>query len=57
MTALRTGDAKAIAFGERFARNSVAGMAGLGLFTGFAVVDDGRLFPFIAVVLCRRERQ
>ncbi|AKC85940.1 hypothetical protein [Pseudoxanthomonas suwonensis] len=39
------------AFGERFARNWAAGMAGLGLFTAIAVVvGPGRLFPFAAVV-------
>lgn len=43
---------KQAAFGEGFARNWVAGMAGLGLFTAMAVVaGQGRLFPLAAVVL------
>lgn len=40
------------AFGERFARNSAWGMAGLGLFTAVAVVAQGGSFPFIAAVAC-----
>jgi hypothetical protein len=40
------------AFGERFARNWAAGMAGLGLFTVItAVAGQGRVFPLAAVVL------
>lgn len=39
------------AFGERFARNSAAGMAGLGLFTMVVVVaGQGWWFPLAAVV-------
>ena len=45
------GEAQAV-FGERFARNSAMGMAGLGLFAAIAVVMQGGLFPFVAVALC-----
>ena len=41
----------AIGFGERFARNSMWGMAGIGMFCAVAVVMQGAVFPFLAVVL------
>lgn len=41
-----------LAFGERYARNWAAGMAGLGVFTAMAVVvGEGRPFPLVAAVL------
>ena len=41
----------AIGFCERFARNSMWGMAGIGMFCAVAVVMQGAVFPFLAVVL------
>lgn len=45
-------DAMPAAFGERFARNTAAGMAGLGLFAAIAVVVQGGLFPFVSTAAC-----
>lgn len=45
-------DAMPAAFGERFARNAAAGMAGLGLFAAIAVVVQGGLFPFVSTAAC-----
>ncbi|TDK26121.1 hypothetical protein E2F46_05860 [Luteimonas aestuarii] len=44
-------DAIAPGFGERFALNSTWGLAGLGAFCAIAVVKQGSLFSFIAVLL------
>jgi len=41
----------AIGFGERFARNSMWGMIGIGMFCAVAVVMQGAMFPIVAVVL------
>ncbi|UNK57936.1 hypothetical protein MNQ95_02155 [Pseudoxanthomonas daejeonensis] len=40
-----------VAFGERFARNAVLGMAGLGLFIAVAVVAQGNVVAFIGSVI------
>jgi hypothetical protein len=44
-------DATMQGFGERFARGSVWGLAGLGLYCAVAVVGQGSTTSFVAVVL------